>query len=215
MGRADPDNLDFVLLAELSAFLHNPIHDFDESVSVDLGFPILDIDSATFTKTIDLPPLNPVATLTLNWPHSRGESTLETNGAPSDADTLHSDGTSVDIVNLDVDVIALALAVLGISPNPLDLGFVDLLSLDVNGGVDVAQHFDLNSVLKDQDASIMLEDGTLLPFAFGSPLPSFQTRQVTMPTMTARSASLCTSHGCDAAQRDRSRLPRRRRPQGA
>jgi hypothetical protein len=164
-------NLDFVFLAELSAFLHNPIHDFDESVSVDLGFPILDIDSATFTKTIDLPPLNPVATLTLNWPHSLGESTLETNGAPSDADTLHSDGTSVDIVNLDVDVIALALAVLGVSPNPLDLGFVDLLSLDVNGGVDVAQHFDLNSVLKDQDASIMLEDGTLLPFAFGSPLP--------------------------------------------
>ena len=35
----------------------------------------------------------------------------------------------------------------------------------------MAQHFDLNSVLKDQDASIMLEDGTLLPFAFGSPLP--------------------------------------------
>jgi Bacterial Ig domain len=158
-------NLDFVFLAELSAFLHNPIHDFDESVSLDLGFPILDIDSATFTKTIELPPVNPVATLTLNWPQ------VDTNGAPSDADTLHSDGTSPDIVNLDVDVIALALAVLGISPNPLDLGFVDLLSLDVNGGVDVAQHFDLNSVLEDQDASIMLEDGTLLPFAFGSPLP--------------------------------------------
>jgi Big-like domain-containing protein len=163
-------NLDFVCLAELSAFLHNPIHDFDKSVSVDLGFPILDIDSATFTKTIDIPPVDPVATLTLNWPHSIGESTLETNGAPVDADTLHSDGTSLDIVNLDVDVIALACAVLGI-PNPLDLGFVDLLALDVNGGIDVAQHFDLNSVLKAQDASIVLEDGSSLPFAFGSPLP--------------------------------------------
>jgi hypothetical protein len=98
---------------------------------------------------------------------------LETNGAPVDADTLHSDGTSVDIVNLDVDVIALACAVLGI-PNPLDLGFVNLLALDVNGGVDVAQHFDLNSVLKAQNASIVLEDGSSLPFAFGSPLPTIQ-----------------------------------------
>jgi hypothetical protein len=97
---------------------------------------------------------------------------VDTNGAPIDADTLHSDGTSPkDIVNLDVDLIALALAVLGISPNPLDLGFVDLLSLNVNGGVDLTQHFDLNSVLKAQDASIILEDGSSLPFAFGSPLP--------------------------------------------
>jgi hypothetical protein len=157
--------LDFVCLAELSAFLHNPIHDFDKSVSVDLGFNLLDINTNTFNKTIDIPPPpNTVTTVTLNWPK------VDTNGAPVDADTLHSDGTSPDIVHLDVDVIALACAVLGI-PNPLDLGFVDLLALHVNGGVDVAQHFDLNSVLKAQDASIVLEDGSSLPFAFGSPLP--------------------------------------------
>jgi Bacterial Ig domain len=157
--------LDFVCLAELSAFLHNPIHDFDESVSADLGFNLLDIDTDTFNKSIDIPPPpNTVTTVTLNWPK------VDTNGAPVDADTLHSDGTSPDIVHLDVDVIALACAVLGI-PNPLDLGFVDLLALHVDGGVDVAQHFDLNSVLKAQDASIVLEDGSSLPFAFGSPLP--------------------------------------------
>ena len=59
-----------MFLAALSAFLHTPIHDFDESVSVDLGFNMLNIDSDTFTTTIDLPPLNPVATLTLNWPQA-------------------------------------------------------------------------------------------------------------------------------------------------
>jgi len=63
----------------------------------------------------------------------------------------------------------LALAVLGISPNPLDLGFVNLVSLNVDGGVALAQHFDLNSVL---DASLVLEDGYEVPnFEFGSPLP--------------------------------------------
>jgi Bacterial Ig domain len=165
-------SLDFVFDATLSAFFHPLVGpNLDETVSADLGFNIFEIDSAEFTKTIDLPPVNPVATLTLNWPHSVGESTLETNGAPVDADTLHSDGTSLDIVNLDVDVIALALAVLGISPNPLDLGFVDLVELNVNGGVALAQHFDLNSVL---DASLTLEDGTALPFEFGSPLPIIQ-----------------------------------------
>jgi len=114
------------------------------------------------TIDIPIPPLNPVATLTVSWPQ------VNTDGTVSGPTTLHSDGVSNDIVNLDVDVIALALAVLGISPNPLDLGFVDLLSLNVNGGVALAQHFDLNSVL---DASLTLEDGTSLPFEFGSPLP--------------------------------------------
>jgi Bacterial Ig domain len=167
-------DLDFVALAEFTAFLHPLVGpNLDISTGeLDFGFPLLDIDSAEFTKTIKLPPEpNDIVTLTLNWPHSVGASTLETNGAPVDADTLHSDGTSVDIVNLDVDVIALALAILGISPNPLDLGFVDLLSLNLNGGVALAQHFDLNSVL---DASLVLEDGTPVPFEFGSPLPIIQ-----------------------------------------
>jgi hypothetical protein len=161
-------HLDFVFLAELSAFYDPPLLDKLEASTgeLDLGFNLLSIDSADVTLEIPLPPPpNTVATLTVNWPQ------VDTNGAPIDADTLHSDGTSPkDIVNLDVDLIALALAVLGISPNPLDLGFVDLLSLNVNGGVDLTQHFDLDSVLKAQDASIKLEDGTLLPFAFNSPL---------------------------------------------
>jgi hypothetical protein len=156
-------NLDFVFDASLSAFLHPLVGpNLDESVSVDLGFNLLSIDSDTFTKTIDIPPLNLVATLTLKWPQ------VDTTGAPTGPTTLHSDGTSNDIVNLDVDVIALALAALGISPNPLDLGFVKLVGLNLNGGVNLAQHFDLNAIL---DASLTLEDATELPFEFGSPLP--------------------------------------------
>jgi hypothetical protein len=156
-------SLDFVFNASASAFLHNPIDDLDVSVGpLDLGFNIFSIDSATLTKTIDIPPGDPVATLTLNFP------TVNTTGAPSGPSTVHSDGTSPDIVNLDVDAIALALAALGITPNPLDLGFVTLLSLHVNGGINVLQHFDL-SVL-GLTPSLVLEDGTSEPFTFGSPL---------------------------------------------
>ena len=157
-------SLDFVFDATLSAFFHPFIGpNLDATLGpLDLGFNLFEIDSATFTETIDIPPVNPVASLTISWPQ------VDTNGAPTDADTLHSDGTSNDIVNLDLDVIALALAALGISPNPLDLGFVELVGLNVNGGVALAQHFDLNSVL---DASLVLEDGTPIPFEFGSPLP--------------------------------------------
>jgi hypothetical protein len=160
VGAGGSYNLDFVFEAMLHAFFHNPIDDFDERVTLDLGFNLLNIDSATFTKEIDIPPLNPVATLTLRWPQ------VDTTGAPSGPTTLHSDGESQDTVNLDVDVIALALAALGISPNPLDLGFVNLVSLNVNGGVDMRQHFDLNALL---DASLTLEDGFDIPFEFGSP----------------------------------------------
>jgi hypothetical protein len=157
-------SLDFVFLASLSAFLHPVIGpNLDATIGpLDLGFNLLSIDSDEFTTTIDLPPANPVATLTLNWPQ------VNTTGAPSGPTTLHSDGTSNDIVNLDVDVIALALAVLGISPNPLDLGFVNLLSLNLNGGVDLRQHFDLDALL---DASLTFEDDAAIPFEFGSPLP--------------------------------------------
>ena len=54
--------------------------------------------------------------------------------------------------------------------NPLDLGVVDLLSLHVNGGVDVTQHFDLTSL--GLQASLKLEDGYTLPVQFGTKLPT-------------------------------------------
>lgn len=162
-------SLDFIFHALLSAQFE--ILGVGPSASIgplDLGFNILGIDSSTFTKTIPIPPFGtPYATLTLNWPQ------VNTTGAQSGPDTLHSDGTSPDIVNLNLDVIGLALAALGISPNPLDLGFVNLLALSVNGGIDVAQHFDLKSL--GLHASLQLEDGFMLPdFTFGSPLPIIQ-----------------------------------------
>jgi Bacterial Ig domain len=157
-------SLDFVFLASLSAFFHPLIGpNLDAGVGpLDLGFNLLGIDSDELTIDIHIPPLNPVATLTVSWPQ------VDTDGTVSGPTTLHSDGVSNDIVNLDVDVIALALAALGISPNPLDLGFVNLVGLNVNGGVNLAQHFDLNSVL---DAALTFEDGVDVPFEFGSELP--------------------------------------------
>ena len=162
-------DLSFIFHALLSA--HGDavgIVDIDKSIGpLDLGFNILDINSAEFHKVIDLPPppLTPYATLTLNWPQ------VDTKGglSPTDPNILHSDGNSPDIVNLNLDLIGLALAALGISPNPLDLGVVDLLSLHVNGGVDVTQHFDLTSL--GLQASLKLEDGYTLPVQFGTKLP--------------------------------------------
>ena len=162
-------DLSFIFHALLSA--HGDavgIVDIDKSIGpLDLGFNILDINSAEFHKIIDLPPppLTPYATLTLNWPQ------VDTTGglSPTDPNILHSDGKSPDIVNLNLDLIGLALAALGISPNPLDLGAVDLLSLHVNGGVDVTQHFDLTSL--GLEASLKLEDGYALPVHFGTPVP--------------------------------------------
>ncbi|MBR0868819.1 cadherin-like domain-containing protein [Bradyrhizobium tropiciagri] len=160
-------NLDFIFHALLSA--HADIAGIGGSATVgplDLGFNIFGIDSATFSDTIDIPPLNPVATLTLQWPQ------VDTVGSQNGVNSLHSDGASPDIVNLNVDMVALALAALGISPNPLDLGFVNLLSLSVNGGVNMTQHFDLTSL--GLDASLKLEDNTMIPVTFGTPLDVIQ-----------------------------------------
>jgi hypothetical protein len=158
-------SLDFIFHALISAHVDVlGLVSGDASVGpLDLGFNILGIDSATFTKTIEIPPLNPVATLNLQWPQ------VDTTGTQNGPNTLHSDGSSPDIVNLNVDLVALALAALGISPNPLDLGFVDLLGLSVNGGVDLTQHFDLNSL--GLNASLKLEDNTIVPLTFGGPAP--------------------------------------------
>ncbi|VIO71622.1 hypothetical protein CI1B_38090 [Bradyrhizobium ivorense] len=157
-------SLDFIFHALLSAHV-DVLGLIGGSATVgplDLGFNIFGIDSATFSDTIDIPPLNPVATLTLQWPQ------VDTVGSQNGPNSLHSDGASADIVNLNVDMVALALAALGISPNPLDLGFVDLLSLTVDGGVNMTQHFDLTSL--GLDASLKLEDNTIIPVTFGTPL---------------------------------------------
>lgn len=65
-------------------------------------------------------------------------------------------------------MIAVALAALGITENPFDLGFVDLLSAHVNGGIDVTQHFDLHAL--GLESTLLWEDGTSQPFDFTTPL---------------------------------------------
>jgi hypothetical protein len=152
-------SLDFVFHALISAHADVlDVVDIDATVGpVDLGFNLFSISSDDAHTTVEIPPGDPVATLSLNFPK------VDTTSQPAapGADTIHSDGTSPDIINLNVDAIALALAALGISPNPLDLGVVDLLSLTVDGGINVTQHFDLKSL--GIDASLKLEDNTVVP----------------------------------------------------
>jgi hypothetical protein len=127
--------------------------------------PIVHFNSTTAKTTIPIPPGDPIANLTFAWPNVNTSGT----GGPG---TISSVGTSNPIVNLDLDLIALALAALGISPDPLKGSILgvdyDLLSADVSGGIDVQQKFDLNEL--GLTPTLTLEDGTLEPFTFGMPL---------------------------------------------
>jgi hypothetical protein len=124
-------------------------------------FNIVHLDSHDLSTSVDIPPGDPVATLTFNWPQ------VDTTGGPSATSPISSDGTSPDIMNLDLDALAIVFAALGI-PNPFDLDFVNLLSVHLNGGVDVTQHFDLAAL--GLNATLDFEDGTSQLFDFGAPL---------------------------------------------
>ncbi len=163
-------SLDFVFdaMASASIKLSYIIGSTSTSVGAHLKttLPIVHFNSTTAKTVIPIPPGDPIANLTFAWPVVNAG---PTTGGPG---TIHTEATSNPIVNLDLDLVALALAALGISPDPLKgsvLGVdYDLLSADVSGGIDVKQAFDLNELgLKP---SFTLEDGTVVPFTFGGPV---------------------------------------------
>jgi Bacterial cadherin-like domain len=162
-------SLDFVFdaMAKATITLSYVIGSTSASVGTALKttLPIVHFNSTTAKTTIPIPPNGPIATLTFAWPNVNTSGT----GGPG---TISSVGTSNPIVNLDLDLIALALAALGISPDPLKgsvLGVsYDLLSADISGGIDVQQKFDLNEL--GLTPTLTLEDGTVEPFTFGTPL---------------------------------------------
>jgi hypothetical protein len=164
--------LDFVFQAGADAYLH-PLIGPNLDISLpsgyppdvfDAGFNILDINSANASTSIDIPPGQPITTITIAWPQVN---TTSDPYDPSLTNTISSDGTSNDLLNVNLDVIALAFAALGI-PNPLDLGWVDLLSLTVNGGINLTDHFDLAAL--GLNATLNFENGTSQPFNFSNPL---------------------------------------------
>jgi hypothetical protein len=128
-------------------------------------FPILKLTALlSHVATIGLPPgsEDPVAKLSFAWPNV----TTTGSGGPG---TISGDGVSNNnLVQANVDLVALALAALGITPNPLDLGFVDIASLNLFAGIDLTQHFDLKEL--GLTPTLTLEDGTVEPFSFGTPL---------------------------------------------
>ncbi len=162
-------NLGFIFGAEASAHADA----FGIGGSVDTGvigsftdplFNIVHLDSADAHLDVPIPPGDPVATLSFNWP------TVNTTSAPSATSMISSDPAteqSPDIVHLDLDALAIVFAALGI-PNPFDLDFVNLLSVHVNGGIDVTQHFDLSAL--GLNATLNFEDGSSQLFDFSSPL---------------------------------------------
>jgi VCBS repeat-containing protein len=162
-------SLDFVFdaMANATITLSYVIGSTSASIGTTLKttLPIVHFNSTTANVTIGIPPEGPIATLSFAWPNVNTSGT----GGPG---TISSVGTSNPIVNLDLDLIALALAALGISPDPLKgsvLGVdYDLLSADVSGGIAVQQKFDLNEL--GLTPTLTLEDGTVEPFTFGTPL---------------------------------------------
>jgi hypothetical protein len=169
-------NLGFDFYADPYAFLHNPIDDIDTHFGGPFGDPdnpvfnIVDLNTATdLTKDIPIPPPpNDIVTLHFAWPTvnttSGGYDPSVTSSISTDPTTEHSN----DIFNLDLDLVALAFAIIGV-PNPLGIvPGVDILAVNVDGGVNMAQHFDLNAL--GLNATLEFENGTSQPFVFGSPL---------------------------------------------
>jgi hypothetical protein len=105
---------------------------------------IVKLDSSKLSTSIPIPPGDPIATLTFAWPQLN---TTPTGSAPGSASSA---GTSNPIADFKLDLVALALAALGINPDPLDFSVagltVDLLSLDAGFGIDTQQQLNLNAI---------------------------------------------------------------------
>jgi hypothetical protein len=104
------------------------------------------------------------------WPN------IDTTGSLTGPSELTSDGASNNFLTLGLDVDqTLADIFLG-GVNPFDLGFdigvidgsLELLDLDLNGGLNVLQQFSL--LVNQLDATMVFEDGSAQTLDFGTPI---------------------------------------------
>jgi hypothetical protein len=150
----------------LQASAHATLFGTGPSPSVTVGSftkPILGFsrNSSQLSTTLDL---GAGFSLTLAFPN------VNTSGSGGPG-TISGTGTSNDIVNLSGDLVALASTIFfGSDVTDINLGIlsIDVLDLILGVGLNVVQKFDLNS--SGLVPALQLEDGTLEPLTFGTPL---------------------------------------------
>jgi hypothetical protein len=153
-------------------------------VTVDLGilgsYELIDFDVSDNNQTnilnvtsddleVELP-LPPPLEGSVAWPN------IDTTGSLTGSSEFTSDGASNNFLTLGLDVDqALADIFLG-GVNPFDLGFdigvidgsLELLDLDLNGGLNILQQFSL--LVNQLDATMVFEDGSAETLDFGTPI---------------------------------------------
>jgi hypothetical protein len=132
----------------------------------DFKTTLVKLDTGHLSTSVPIPPGDPIATLDFNWPQLN---TTPTGNGPG---TASSSGTSNPIASFNIDLVALALAALGINPDPLNFSVsgldVDLLSLSAGFNVNTQQQLNLSAL--GLTPALTLEDGTVEPLTFGTPL---------------------------------------------
>ncbi|KQP85398.1 Ig-like domain-containing protein [Methylobacterium sp. Leaf117] len=143
------------------------------SLTADIGsdsLKILDVNSDSLSGSITLPKPLEALSISYDWPD------VETTGSSS-TETVTSSGASDNFVELRLDVDEMLAKVLKAPQNPLDpqklslgpvFADVDLLDLDVFGGLNFLQEFGMN--LGKISGTITFEDQSTQLFTLGDKL---------------------------------------------
>jgi hypothetical protein len=169
--------LDFILNYLFHAALTYDIGiDSGDIVSFDVGddntFNIIDINSDGLATTIPFPPPFESVSATLAWPHI----TTDGSASPPPTGEFSSDGASNNFLqlNLDVDQVLSDIFFGGVDPFDLHFdvgiaeGSVELLDLDLDGGLNVLQKFTVQA--NGFSGILHFENGVDQAFIFGSDL---------------------------------------------
>lgn len=152
--------LDFIF--EASASLHASllwVDLYNDGFNANWSENIFDIDSSDPAQVYQL--LGGLVDVGFEWPH------LSVTGGTSGS------GTSNDFLFMTLDVDQLANYLLGgslafIDAEPTNPDNFELIDLDITGGLNFIQEFELG--LGSTSTSLVLEDGTVVPLTFGTPV---------------------------------------------
>jgi len=164
-GPSGQYNLDFIFQATKADAFVDGVDASLPGLPYNIDKNVVNLDSRVLSKNVALP--DDLGNLTFNWPQ------LDSFSGEPVGNTISSDVTSKDIVGFSVDLAAAVSElvfdtnIFKISDFPL-VGDITLLSTVLSSGINLQQHFDLNAL--GLNSALTMEDGSALPFSFGSPL---------------------------------------------